>query len=74
MQYEGPENRWTIYPGALTKLSSTFAEGDCVRISSEEELVKSLQKGHGEWSEKMKMVSMAFLAPLSNRAQNFFHS
>lgn len=56
VQYEGPENRWTIYPGALTKLTSTFSEGDCVRISSDEEMVKSLQKGHGEWSEKMKMA------------------
>ena len=57
VQFDGPDNRWTIYPGALTKLSkNSFVVGDYVRINSDEDVVKNLQKGHGEWTENMKMV------------------
>ena len=50
-------DRWTIYPGALTKLSkNSFVVGDYVRINSDEDVVKNLQKGHGEWTENMKTV------------------
>jgi len=57
VQFDGPDNRWTIYPGALIKLSkNSFTVGDYVRVNSDEEVVKNLQKGHGEYSENMKLV------------------
>ena len=57
VQFDGPDNRWTIYPGALVKLSkNSFIVGDYVRVNSDEEVVKNLQKGHGEYSENMKLV------------------
>jgi len=40
----------------LTKLACSFSIGDYVRITNDEEVVRNLQKGHGEWSENMKMV------------------
>uniref|UniRef100_H2YAN8 RING-type E3 ubiquitin transferase n=1 Tax=Ciona savignyi TaxID=51511 RepID=H2YAN8_CIOSA len=62
-------NRWTFNPAVLTKVtggdaaaagSSTnspsepkFEVGDLVQISSQVDQVKSLQRGHGEWSESM---------------------
>jgi E3 ubiquitin-protein ligase mind-bomb len=55
VQYEGTDNRWTICPNALTKVC-TFSVGDYVRISNEEDVVKTLQKGHGEWTDNMKTV------------------
>jgi E3 ubiquitin-protein ligase mind-bomb len=57
VSFDGPDNRWTIFPGALTKLSCSYLAGDYVRINSDEEIVKNLQKGHGEWSENMRMVN-----------------
>lgn len=30
--------------------------GDYVRVNNDEETVKNMQKGHGEWSEKMRMI------------------
>ena len=57
VQFDGPDNRWTIYPGALIKLSkNSFIVGDHVRVNSDEDVVKNLQKGHGEWTENMKTV------------------
>jgi len=57
VQFDGPDNRWTIYPGALIKLSkNSFIVGDYVRVNSDEDVVKNLQKGHGEYSENMKLV------------------
>lgn len=56
VQFDTPENRWTIYPSALSKISSGFIAGDYVRVHNDEEMVKQLQKGHGEWSEKMRMI------------------
>jgi E3 ubiquitin-protein ligase mind-bomb len=56
VQFDGPDNRWTIYPGALTKLSCSYLVGDYVRVVNDEETVKNYQKGHGEWTENMKMV------------------
>ncbi len=57
VQYEGTDNRWTICPNALTKVCS-YSVGDYVRINNDEEAVKNLQKGHGEWTENMKAVSL----------------
>ena len=56
VQYDGPENRWTIYPGALTKVLCTYLVGDYVRINNDEEAIKTLQKGHGEWTENMRAI------------------
>jgi E3 ubiquitin-protein ligase mind-bomb len=56
VQYEGNDNRWTISPHALTKVSS-FSVGDYVRVNNDEEIVKNLQKGHGEWTDNMRAVS-----------------
>jgi E3 ubiquitin-protein ligase mind-bomb len=55
VQYEGADNRWTICPSALVKVCS-FSVGDYVRINSDEETVKNLQKGHGEWTDNMKAI------------------
>lgn len=57
-------NRWTFNPNALTKISSPsssntdatgqqFAVGDFVKICSDIERIKILQRGHGEWAEAM---------------------
>jgi len=57
-------NRWTFNPNALTKVSSAasnqnessgqqFAVGDFVKICSDIERIKILQRGHGEWAEAM---------------------
>lgn len=57
-------NRWTFNPHALTKISSQssattdatgqqFAVGDFVKICSDIERIKILQRGHGEWAEAM---------------------
>ncbi|RNA37255.1 E3 ubiquitin- ligase MIB2 isoform X2 [Brachionus plicatilis] len=56
VQFDTPENRWTIYPALLTKISTGFVLGDYVRVNNDEETVKNMQKGHGEWSEKMRMI------------------
>ncbi|XP_052759583.1 E3 ubiquitin-protein ligase MIB1 [Galleria mellonella] len=60
-------NRWTFNPAVLTKvcggnLSTSasagsapggFAVGDLVQVCSDQERVKALQRGHGEWAEAM---------------------
>lgn len=55
VHYEGCSNRWTFHPGALTKIHS-FAVGDIVKIIDDVHKVKEHQKGHGEWTESMKMA------------------
>jgi E3 ubiquitin-protein ligase mind-bomb len=55
VQYEGNDNRWTIARNALMKIKS-HSVGDYVRISNDEDLVRSLQKGHGEWTDNMKYI------------------
>uniref|UniRef100_A0A8C6P512 MIB E3 ubiquitin protein ligase 2 n=1 Tax=Nothobranchius furzeri TaxID=105023 RepID=A0A8C6P512_NOTFU len=44
--------RWTLHPGALTKVN-TFGVGELVRVLEEMETVKRLQAGHGEWTDSM---------------------
>lgn len=55
-------NRWTFNAAVLTKMASNgsvddsasqFAVGDFVKICSELERIKILQRGHGEWAEAM---------------------
>uniref|UniRef100_H2YAN5 RING-type E3 ubiquitin transferase n=1 Tax=Ciona savignyi TaxID=51511 RepID=H2YAN5_CIOSA len=50
-------NRWTFNPAVLTKVTGGDAaaagSSDLVQISSQVDQVKSLQRGHGEWSESM---------------------
>ncbi|GAB0098858.1 E3 ubiquitin-protein ligase mind-bomb [Sergentomyia squamirostris] len=57
-------NRWTFNPAVLTKIASPassagegssqqFAVGDFVKICSDLERIKSLQRGHGEWADAM---------------------
>uniref|UniRef100_H2YAP0 RING-type E3 ubiquitin transferase n=1 Tax=Ciona savignyi TaxID=51511 RepID=H2YAP0_CIOSA len=46
-------NRWTFNPAVLTKVTEFSTVGDLVQISSQVDQVKSLQRGHGEWSESM---------------------
>lgn len=57
-------NRWTFNPAVLTKVmtsadvsssssSPQFVVGDFVRVCSDVERMKSLQRGHGEWAEAM---------------------
>jgi hypothetical protein len=56
VQYEGNDNRWTIAPDALVKVSG-YSVGDYVRVINDEDLVSNLQKGHGEWTDNMRCVS-----------------
>lgn len=55
-------NRWTFNAAVLTKMAtngsnedtaSQFAVGDFVKICSDLERIKILQRGHGEWAEAM---------------------
>lgn len=54
-------NRWTFNPAVLTKMATSavedpatqFAVGDFVKICSDLERIKVLQRGHGEWAEAM---------------------
>ncbi|KAI8428001.1 hypothetical protein MSG28_002305 [Choristoneura fumiferana] len=61
-------NRWTFNPAVLTKVcsgnmsasgsgvaaaSTGFAVGDLVQVCADQERVKALQRGHGEWAEAM---------------------
>lgn len=61
-------NRWTFNPAVLTKVcsgnvstsqpavgggSGVFAVGDLVQVCADQERVKALQRGHGEWAEAM---------------------
>lgn len=50
-------NRWTFNPAVLTKVCAGvgggFAVGDLVQVCSDQERVKTLQRGHGEWAEAM---------------------
>lgn len=54
-------NRWTFNPAVLTKMASNatddssnqFAVGDFVKICSDLERIKILQRSHGEWAEAM---------------------
>lgn len=57
VQYEGCNNRWTFNPLALHKVNS-FAVGDVVTLITDVEKVKELQKGHGEWIEIMRNVTI----------------
>ena len=56
MQYENPRTRWTFHPSVLMRVPNSFSIGDIVRVSDDEELVRRLQYGHGEWTDDMKMV------------------
>ncbi|XP_055906296.1 E3 ubiquitin-protein ligase mind-bomb isoform X1 [Eupeodes corollae] len=55
-------NRWTFNPAVLTKVSSPttsvpeFAVGDIVKICSDVENIKLLQRGHGEWADAMQLT------------------
>ncbi|KAL1497179.1 hypothetical protein ABEB36_008179 [Hypothenemus hampei] len=53
VQFDGCNNRWTFNPAALRKIDS-FNVGDIVTLLNDAELVKALQKGHGEWIDAMK--------------------
>ncbi|KAL7645433.1 UNVERIFIED_CONTAM: hypothetical protein RMT77_003819 [Armadillidium vulgare] len=55
VQYEGFPSRWTIHPGALTRVTS-FSLGDIVTVISDASRVRDLQKGHGEWIDYMKSI------------------
>lgn len=57
MQYDGCANRWTFHPAALVKVC-TFHVGDLVTIINDAAKVQQLQKGHGEWVETMRNVSV----------------
>lgn len=59
MQYEGCANRWTFHPAALVKVH-TFHVGDLVTIINDAAKVQQLQKGHGEWVDTMRNVSVPF--------------
>lgn len=60
VQFEGCNNRWTFHPGALTKVTSkdSFSLGDIVRVKTDLSAVKLYQRGHGEWIDVMKNVSL----------------
>ncbi|XP_078467689.1 E3 ubiquitin-protein ligase MIB2 isoform X2 [Lampetra fluviatilis] len=53
VEYGGTKMRWTYHSGALTKVD-TFSVGDLVRVLDDEDRVKQLQVGHGEWNEAMR--------------------
>lgn len=55
VQYTGFANRWTFHPAALTKVDE-FHINDRVRILNNKELVKRLQRGHGEWASEMAVA------------------
>jgi len=58
VQFSGkPEadHRWTLHPASLAKLSQ-FEVNDLVRVIDDEEEVKRLQRGHGEWSSSMRLA------------------
>lgn len=55
VQFDGCNNRWTFHPGTLTKVNM-FCIGDMVRIIDDVQVVKNLQKGHGEWIDVMKNI------------------
>ena len=54
--------RWSLNPAVLTPddtetaNESSFEVGDIVRISSDLERVKKLQRGHGDWVDAMALV------------------
>ena len=56
VQYDTFPSRWTLHPAALSKVSD-FSVGDHVRIHSDIEKVRELQKRHGEWVDLMNTVS-----------------
>lgn len=55
-------NRWTFNPAVLTKVASPaaapqeFQVGDIVKICSDVESIKQLQRGHGEWADAMQLT------------------
>ncbi|XP_023301637.2 E3 ubiquitin-protein ligase mind-bomb [Lucilia cuprina] len=55
-------NRWTFNPAVLTKVASPttappeFQVGDIVKICSDVESIKQMQKGHGEWADAMQLT------------------
>jgi len=55
VQYPGFANRWTFHPAALTKVDE-FHVNDKVRVRKDQELVKRLQYGHGEWASEMSVA------------------
>lgn len=75
-------NRWTFNPAVLTKVSSPttaapeFQVGDIVKICSDVESIKLLQRGHGEWADAMQLVSLCmqviFVQHLPLRINYFF--
>lgn len=56
VQYEGCNNRWTFNPSTLHKVNR-FSVGDIVTLITDVDVVKKLQKGHGEWIDAMRNVS-----------------
>lgn len=68
--------RWTFNPAVLTKAvnpnpsaclipsppgnQSFFAVGDLVEICNDQQKIKMLQRGHGEWAEAMIPVCLFF--------------
>lgn len=57
--YEGCNNRWTFNPVVLTKIDA-YSVGDIVQVICDPVKVKEYQKGHGEWIEVMKSVSITY--------------
>ncbi|XP_068753853.1 E3 ubiquitin-protein ligase MIB2-like [Montipora capricornis] len=55
VQYPGFANRWTFHPAALTKIDE-FHVNDRVHVMKDKELVKKLQRGHGEWTNEMTVA------------------
>ena len=67
--------RWTFNSAVLTKVNTAsssgsgqgesgatqFAFGDLVQICSDQDRIKMLQRGHGEWAEAMLPVSILSL-------------
>ena len=47
--------RWTFNPVALAKIQS-YAVDDVVRVIEDAERVRTLQAGHGEWIEQMRLA------------------
>lgn len=74
VQYEGCNNRWTFYPGALIKMTNNdaFSVGDMVKVKMDLNAVKQYQIGHGEWADVMKSVTILFLNELLLKDYVFF--
>lgn len=44
-----------------TSNAGAFVVGDLVQVCSDQERVKALQRGHGEWAEAMAPVSLLLI-------------